>query len=175
MAIIARARDQNASPAEARLWLALRGLRAEGMHFRRQAPMRGFILDFANLDGQVTVEVARTSHWTERRIRAEKRRDAALAGAGWLTLRFDNHDVRDRLEGGVERIREACLARPSLRERLSVDKVEDRPHPVAMRPPSPEGEGNAQFLPSLQGRVAAKPPGGAVPESPDEPDPEAAR
>ncbi len=67
MAIIARARDlrKRLTPAEARLWLSLRDLRSEGLHFRRQAPMMGFILDFANLDRRVAVEVDGTSHWTE--------------------------------------------------------------------------------------------------------------
>ena len=145
MAIIARARDlrKRLTPAEARLWLALRELRAEGLHFRRQAPMMGFILDFANLDRRVAVEVDGTSHWTEERMRADKQRDAALAGAGWLTLRFDNHDVRDPLEGVIAQISEVCLARPSRRAGLAIDQGEERPHAVAARPPSPEGEGDS--------------------------------
>jgi hypothetical protein len=34
------------TPPEIRLWLALRRLRSEGFHFRRQVPIRGYFLDF---------------------------------------------------------------------------------------------------------------------------------
>lgn len=59
MAIIARARAMRKAltPAEARLWVALRELRRDGLHFRRQAPMRGYILDFFCWDRGVIVEV----------------------------------------------------------------------------------------------------------------------
>ena len=48
MAVIAKAREMRKAmtPAEARPWVALRSLRSEGLHFRKQAPFRGYYLDF---------------------------------------------------------------------------------------------------------------------------------
>jgi very-short-patch-repair endonuclease len=36
----------DATRAEAKLWDALRGRQLEGFKFRRQAPLKGYILDF---------------------------------------------------------------------------------------------------------------------------------
>ncbi|WP_414642679.1 endonuclease domain-containing protein [Brevundimonas sp.] len=59
MPVIAKARAmrKRMSPPEARLWVALRRLRARGYHFRRQHPMLGFYPDFVCLDRQLIVEV----------------------------------------------------------------------------------------------------------------------
>ncbi len=115
MAIVARARAMRKAltPAEARLGVALRALRAVGLHFRRQAPLRGYILDFACSDRFVIVEVDGSSHDDEDRARKDRVRDAVLAREGWRTLRYTNLAVRDELEAVVEDVRMHCLARPT--------------------------------------------------------------
>ncbi len=115
MAIVARARAMRKAmtPAEARLWVALRALRAEGLHFRRQAPLRGYILDFACADRFLIVEVDGASHDDEDRARKDRVRDAVLAREGWLTLRYTNLAVRYELEALVEDVQMHCLARPT--------------------------------------------------------------
>ncbi|WP_332677888.1 endonuclease domain-containing protein [Brevundimonas sp.] len=129
MAIIAKARAmrKTMSPPEARLWVALRRLRAQGFHFRRQHPLRGYYLDFVCIDRRLIVEVDGSSH--ENRGEWDRRRDAALAGEGFVTLRYDNASVRDNLDGVIghllERLRAAVPTRPL------------RGHPP------PEGEGEA--------------------------------
>jgi very-short-patch-repair endonuclease len=42
---------------EVKLWLHLRELRKLGFHFRRQVPIKGFIVDFACYHARVIVEV----------------------------------------------------------------------------------------------------------------------
>ena len=115
MAIVARARAMRKAltPAEARLWVALRALRAEGLHFRRQAPLRGYILDFACADRFLIVEVDGSSHDNDDRARKDRVRDAVLAREGWRTLRYTNLAVRDELEGVIEDVRMHCLALPT--------------------------------------------------------------
>jgi very-short-patch-repair endonuclease len=115
MAIIAKARAMRKAltPAEARLWVALRALRAEGLHFRRQAPLRGYYLDFFCWARGVIVEVDGASHSTEDRARKDRVRNAVFAREGLLTLRYDNLMVRDDLEHVVEDVRAHCLARPT--------------------------------------------------------------
>ncbi len=128
MAIIAKARAMRKSltPPEARLWVRLRSLRAEGFHFRRQAPLRGYILDFVCFDRRLIVEVDGASHGEDDRARKDRVRDAVLAREGFLTLRFTNAAVRDDVEGVMETVLMHCRARPtgSLRD-----------------PPPHEGEG----------------------------------
>ncbi|MFT4954006.1 MAG: very-short-patch-repair endonuclease [Brevundimonas sp.] len=131
MAVIARARAlrKRLTPAEARLWGALRRLRAEGLHFRRQAPMRGYILDFVCIDRLLIVEVDGASHDCEDRQRKDRVRDAVLSREGFLTLRFSNLSVRDALDDVVQTVRDRCLARPT---RLS----------LRASPPPRDGEGD---------------------------------
>ena len=49
---------------EIKLWLQLRELRKLGFHFRRQVPVKGFIVDFACYHPRVIVEVDASQHST---------------------------------------------------------------------------------------------------------------
>jgi very-short-patch-repair endonuclease len=115
MGAIAKARKlrKALTPAEARLWLRLRTLRGGGLHFRRQHPERGYILDFVCLDRRLIVEVDGASHDTEDRARKDRVRDAVLGREGFVTLRFTNVEVRDEIERVVDSVRSACLALPT--------------------------------------------------------------
>lgn len=130
MAIIARARRlrKQMTLAEARLWTRLGELRSEGLHFRRQSPRRGYILDFVCLDRLVIVEVDGSSHLDEDRARKDRVRDAVLAREGFVTLRFTNAKVLEDVDGIVDEVRLRCLALPTRLARC------------ANHPP-PEGEG----------------------------------
>ncbi|MEG0819812.1 MAG: endonuclease domain-containing protein, partial [Brevundimonas sp.] len=109
MAIIAKARAMRKAltPPEARLWVQLKLLRAQGFHFRRQAPFRGYILDFVCFERRLAVEVDGVTHTIEARAAKDRVRDAVLANEGFTTLRFDNAAVRDELDG----VMTAVLAR----------------------------------------------------------------
>ncbi|MBA4332175.1 MAG: hypothetical protein B7Y85_13625 [Brevundimonas sp. 32-68-21] len=130
MAIIARARAMRKAltPAEARLWIALRALRSDGLHFRRQAPLRGYYIDFFCWARGVIVEVDGGSHLDEDRARQDRVRDAVFAREGLITLRYDNLRVRDQLAQVIEDVRAHCLARPTR-------------SPQRGDPPPPQGEG----------------------------------
>ena len=131
MAIIARARAlrKKMTPAEARLWVRLRDLRSEGLHFRRQSPRRGYILDFVCLDRRLIVEVDGGSHHDEDRARKDRVRDVVLAREGFLTLRYANEAVLFDIERIVEEVRAGCRALPTRLARCA-----NRP------PPAGEGE-----------------------------------
>ena len=117
------------TPAEARLWVHLRELRSEGLHFRRQSPRRGYILDFVCLDRRVIVEVDGASHADEDRARKDRVRDAVLAREGYVTLRYANEAVLADVGQIIEAVRMRCRARPT---RLALRAN----HP----PPAGEGE-----------------------------------
>jgi len=102
-----RARGMRASltPSEALLWVRLRGRRL-GPVFRRQVPLLGrFIADFLAPVERLVIEVDGGHH--AERARADARRDAALARAGYRVLRLDAAFVVGDLEAAVSRVRAA--------------------------------------------------------------------
>jgi very-short-patch-repair endonuclease len=108
--IRARTLRRSATPPEVRLWRFLRTLRHEGHHFRRQAPFRGYVLDFVCYAERMVIEVDSAAHDNEARLRHDATRDAVLAREGFRTLRFLAADVMRNLEGVSIVIREALGA-----------------------------------------------------------------
>lgn len=117
----ARAMRKTLTPPEARMWAWLKTLRREGFQFRRQAPFRGYFLDFVCHGGRLVVEVDGMSH--EHRVEHDAVRDAVLLREGYRTLRIAAVDVRDNFEGVAGQIR--------------IELEAGAPHPTASRPPSP--------------------------------------
>ncbi|MBS0273749.1 MAG: DUF559 domain-containing protein [Proteobacteria bacterium] len=114
---------------ESLLWWKLRELNARGYHFRRQVPMRGYFLDFAEHSGRVAIELDGSQHGFQKNILRDTQRDHAISDEGYLVLRFWNAEVRENLDGIVEAI---------LRE---IEKR--RPPPGSLRSPtSPQGGGD---------------------------------
>ncbi|MBU1383401.1 MAG: endonuclease domain-containing protein [Alphaproteobacteria bacterium] len=99
----ARAMRKAMTPPELRLWKCLRRLRGEGRHFRRQAPFRGYFLDFVCHRSRLVIEVDGRAR--EYRVEHDRIRDAVLLREGYRTLRFSNEAVRDNIDGVMERIR----------------------------------------------------------------------
>ncbi|MBU2582424.1 MAG: endonuclease domain-containing protein [Alphaproteobacteria bacterium] len=104
MKYLARHFRKNPTIAEKRLWLELRKLRAEGYHFRRQAPLEGFIVDFACLSQKLIIEVDGTQHFTADGRVADANRDAHLRWRGHLVLRFTNSEIKDNLPGAMSSV-----------------------------------------------------------------------
>ena len=95
----AREMRKTLTPQEARLWAHLRPLRARGFHIRRQAPFKGFYLDFVCFKQRLVVEVDGGQHNEDVQAAHDAMRDAVLSRAGFRTLRFWNHDVNTNLDG----------------------------------------------------------------------------
>lgn len=66
----ARAMRADATQAENMLWQALRGKKLEGLKFRRQCPLHGFILDFVGFEAKLILALdrARLAEKSARRI-----------------------------------------------------------------------------------------------------------
>ncbi len=99
------------TPQEIKLWLRLRLLRPQGLHFRRQVPLAGFIVDFACLKAMLVIEVDGEQHGLPDGIARDGRRDAALSDAGFRVLRFWNHEVERGLTDVIESIYRAAVER----------------------------------------------------------------
>jgi len=120
----ARALRRSATPAEVKLWLAIRNGTLEEAKFRRQFPCGAYILDLATVGARLAVEIDGESHFTGDGPARDAERDAWLEGQGWQVLRFTNPEVLRNLEGVLETIAAA---------------LRGLPHPN----PLPEGKGAA--------------------------------
>jgi very-short-patch-repair endonuclease len=89
---------------EAKLWISLRGHRADGLKFRRQHPIGPFVLDFYCDKARLAVEVDGFVHATGDHPDRDERRDAWLAMRGIRTLRIDARDVREDADSVVRTI-----------------------------------------------------------------------
>jgi len=105
----AKSLRRRTTPAERRLWLALRGHRLAGLHFRRQQIIDGFIVDFYCHAARLVVEVDGPVH--EQQVEYDADRDAILAARELQILRFRNEEIMHNLDDVLERIRMACQAR----------------------------------------------------------------
>ncbi|PWB88719.1 endonuclease domain-containing protein [Methylocystis sp. MitZ-2018] len=101
-----RARElrKNMTPQEVKLWSQLRKLRPQGFHFRRQAPIEGYVLDFVCYKYRLIVEADGAQHGEDKGLRRDAKRDAIFRANGFHVLRFWNHEIDANLNGVVETI-----------------------------------------------------------------------
>lgn len=112
----------NPTPAELRLWQALRAHRFEHFKFRRQVVIHRYIADFACRTPQmIIIEVDGDAH--DYTGQYDGRRTSYLEGLGYWVIRFSNEDVMKHLDGVLI----------VLRQRLMLDS----PSPAAARHPLP--------------------------------------
>jgi very-short-patch-repair endonuclease len=118
----ARRLRKTMTPQEVKLWMHLRALKDQGLHFRRQVPRLGYIVDFACLKSRLVIEVDGAQHGETDHSRKDAERDARLLRAGFKVLRFWNNEVNENIDGVVETIYHEAVARiPPLKGRVSAE------------------------------------------------------
>ena len=95
MISISRQLRRELTIAEKALWHELRDRRLNGIKFRRQFPIGGFVVDFVCLEARVTIELDGPVHIG--REQEDARRSRVIAAEGFLERRYRNEDVFDRL------------------------------------------------------------------------------
>jgi very-short-patch-repair endonuclease len=123
----ARSLRKRMTPQEVKLWVHLRTWRERGYHFRRQAPLHSFVVDFACLKHRLVVEVDGGQHGFHSNAANDAARDASLREMGFRVLRFWNSEVDRNLDGVLDTVLAALGESP----------------PTALRavPPPRSGEG----------------------------------
>jgi very-short-patch-repair endonuclease len=102
---LARKLRSEATPAERRLWRALRErLPLNGSHIRRQVPLGPYIVDFCTLGAMLVIEVDGHQHGEDEARRRDLFRDQVLAEMGFRVLRFSNREVMMDLDVVLETI-----------------------------------------------------------------------
>jgi very-short-patch-repair endonuclease len=106
----ARALRKRMTPQEVKLWVKLRAMKALGYHFRRQAPIDGFIVDFVCFKQRLVIEVDGGQHGRPSHQARDAARDAHLAAAGFRVIRVWNIEVDRNLIGVCDGILDAMRA-----------------------------------------------------------------
>ena len=86
--------------AEKLMWGKLRDRRLDGVKFKRQKPIAGYIVDFVSLDFKLIVEIDGGQH--AERAAEDAIRTKVLEECGYHVVRFWNHDVLGNIEGVLE-------------------------------------------------------------------------
>jgi very-short-patch-repair endonuclease len=100
----ARALRKRLTPQEVKLWVKLRELKSLGFHFRRQAPIGSYIVDFISFRSQLVIEADGGQHGMPEGAQSDQARDAFLRSQGFRVLRFWNSDIDRNLDGVMESI-----------------------------------------------------------------------
>jgi len=100
---------KEATFAERSLWKELR--RLESFHFRRQAPMGDYIVDFVCHRSRLIVEVDGGVHEMDHVAQRDAERDLWLARRGYRVMRLTNREVLADVEAVGRRIIAAADAR----------------------------------------------------------------
>jgi very-short-patch-repair endonuclease len=101
---LARELRTNPTPAEDRLWQALRRKHVGGLRFRRQHVFERFIVDFYCPAARLVIEVDGDIH--DQQQAYDALRTEFLESLGLRVLRFRNEDVFANLNGVLECIGE---------------------------------------------------------------------
>jgi very-short-patch-repair endonuclease len=101
---IARKLRKTLTPQEVKVWNYLRSWKKRGFHFCRQAPRKGYIVDFVCLKHGLVVEIDGGQHNIDSHVAKDRERDDELWRAGFRVLRFWNSDVDRNLSGVIQTI-----------------------------------------------------------------------
>ncbi|MGV8955188.1 MAG: endonuclease domain-containing protein [Cypionkella sp.] len=101
---------QQPTPFEVRFWRIIHPIRQQGWHFRKQAPIGRYVVDFACHRARLVVEIDGDSHYTEEGIARDAVRTAFLVGEGYRVVRFTNLEVMENDEAVYLAIVEALDA-----------------------------------------------------------------
>ena len=83
---------------EKALWRALRELKADGIHVRRQAPIGSYVVDFVIFSRKLVIEIDGDIHALPDQIAHDNIRDNWLHSQGFEVIRYFSGEVDENLE-----------------------------------------------------------------------------
>ena len=97
----ARALRKNLTPQEVIVWVKLRELKPLGFHFRRQAPIGRYVVDFFCPAAHLIVELDGGHHNEDDTAERDGLRQRWLENEGYRVIRFWNNDVMGNIDGVI--------------------------------------------------------------------------
>jgi len=107
----ARRLRRQQTTSEAALWMLLRDRQIDGLKFRRQQIIEGFIVDFFCAEHRIVVELDGGYHDEAEQVAADARRAAVLTSTGLRIVRLRNDEVT--LEVVRRRVRSVTSPEPT--------------------------------------------------------------
>jgi very-short-patch-repair endonuclease len=98
------------TPAEIRLWQALKHSQLDHLKFRRQPSIGPFIADFYCPAAKRVIELDGSVHDSETAQQQDAERTAYLVSLGLRVVRFENREVMANLEGVLCEIKRQARA-----------------------------------------------------------------
>ena len=86
------------------MWRALKELPVDGTHFRRQAPIGPYIVDFFCPAKHLIVELDGGHHNEDQTAKRDRERQLWLEREGYRVIRFWNSEITSDLTAVLERI-----------------------------------------------------------------------
>ena len=96
----ARILRKEPTPAERKLWAALRGDQLNGVNFRRQHAIGNYIVDFCSLKHKLIIELDGSQHHDQ--VEYDTLRTEYLQEQGWKVIRFWNSQVMNDMDGVIQ-------------------------------------------------------------------------
>ena len=100
----ARHLRQNSTNAESILWYHLRNRLFKNYKFRRQEPVKNFIVDFIYYEQRLIIELDGGQHAENKNIQADEQRTKILESLDYRVLRFWNNDITQDISNVLELI-----------------------------------------------------------------------
>jgi very-short-patch-repair endonuclease len=100
----ARQLRKEMTPAEKKLWQALRGNQLDGLYFRRQHAIGSYIVDFISVHKKLIIEVDGASHLDQEEYDKERTRWFEEE-KGYRVIRFTNTEILRNINEVLEAIR----------------------------------------------------------------------
>jgi len=92
------------TPAEKVLWERLRNKQVKGFRFRRQHPLKDFIVDFFCYEAMLAIEVDGSVHQDSYQMERDEQRTLIMKRLGIKEVRFTNEEVFGQIDQVIERI-----------------------------------------------------------------------
>lgn len=100
---VARMLRKNSTLAEILLWKQIRGKQMMGFDFHRQKPLDDYIVDFFCHELMLAIEIDGRSH--DYKVPNDKERQSRLESLGVRFLRFDDMEVKRKMDSVLRTIR----------------------------------------------------------------------
>jgi len=94
------------TPAERVLWERLRNRQVRGYRFRRQHPIKNFIVDFFCYEAMLIIEVDGSVHDEIKQSERDEQRTLILKRLGIKVIRFSNYEVINLTDQVITKIEE---------------------------------------------------------------------
>ena len=106
---VARKLRSEQTPTEKKLWDALKNRQLNGLKFRRQHPIGGYVVDFYCPEKKLVIEIDGEIHNDPDRKDYDWVREQELTSQGVKIIRFTTKEIEDKLEDVLEDINNSAL------------------------------------------------------------------